>query len=84
MNVDAHSVAEHGQFIYERNVDRSKHVFNQLGHFRDSCRGNGKDVDNRLFVKGSCRFAAGRRDAAHEFGGIVGLEGSVSRVDAFR
>ena len=83
-HVDAHAVAHQRDFVHQADVDHAERVFEQLHHLRHA-RGAHRDHGfERLLVEQRADFGAGRRDAAHHFGNILGLILGVAGIHALR
>jgi hypothetical protein len=69
-DINVHAGGEELEFVDERDVDATKNVFQELGHFRGPSRADGNDFGDDLGVE-SLRGARARRiGAAHDFGNL--------------
>jgi len=63
-HVDVHAVAHQGHFVYQRDVDHAKCIFEQLHHFSHSSRSDRNHRVQRLAVEQRANLRADRRDTA--------------------
>ena len=82
-NINAHLVEDDFEFVDHRDVHRAKNVLDEFGRFR---RARGADLNHRQsgrHIKRAGLFSAFRRESAHHFRNVGGLELGVARVFAF-
>ena len=83
-DVDVHARSQKFEFVDEGDVDAAKNIFEQLGHFRGARGADGNDFGDHLGVDGESGAAAGRIDAADDFGNLRQAILLVAGIFAFR
>src|SRR5580700_10266729 len=81
-DVDTHAKAEEFEFVDESDVHAAEDVFEELGHFGGAGSADGNDASDDLPVKRDRRAAAGRIDAADDFGNLRQAELLVAGIFA--
>ena len=83
-DIDIHAGRKEFQFVDQRDVDATKNIFKKLGHFRGASRTDRNHFGDHLRVKCERRAAAGRIDAADNFGNLRQAVLLVAGIFAFR
>ena len=81
-DIDAHGRVNHFEFVDQRNVDPAKDVFQQLGRFGGTARGDGDHCFDGPAVNRDCLVTAGCGVASDHLGDLRHLAVGIARIFA--